>query len=366
MTHPSADARERAWAGAPPRSVCIVMLSALGDAVHVLPVASALKRAWPGVRITWVVQPGPRRLVGDHPAVDEFLVFHRGRGVAGVEGFVEYAAAVRQRRFDLLLGLQVYLKAGILTALTPARVKLGFDRARARDGQWLFTTHRIPAHPAQHVQDQYFEFVRWLGLDPGEPRWDLSLTAAEREAQARFFGGLPGPALALVVGTSRPEKNWTVEGYVRVVEEAAREHGLSPVLVGGPSRSERRLADGILARASVPVVDALGDDLRRMVWLLEGSALTVSPDTGPLHVSRALGTPVVGLYGPTNPLRSGPYRLFQDLVVDGCPQHAGEGHRVDGPRRDGMRGVTAERVLEKVALAMDRYVRPRLASRPGV
>jgi len=354
---PTAAGEERGrvgWADLPPRDVCIVMLSALGDAVHVLPVARALKRAWPDTRVTWVVQPNPRRLVGDHPAVDEFIVFHRGRGLGG---FVDFAREVRERRFDLLLALQVYLKAGILTALAPARVKLGFDRARARDLQWLFTTHRIPAHEPQHVQDQYFEFVRWLGIDPEPVVWDLRLTDAEREAQAAYFARLDRPACAVVVGTSDPRKNWHVEGYARVLEALERDHGLRPVLVGGPSIAERRIADEIMSGTSARVVDALGDGVRRLAWLLAGSALVLSPDTGPLHIARALERPVVGLFGHTNPKRTGPYRAYRDLVVDGYAAYPGEPYAVTPERRNGMRRITVDMVLEKVSLAMERYVR---------
>lgn len=345
------------WQGPPPREVCIVMLSALGDAVHVLPVATALKRAWPGTRITWVVQPAARALVGRHPAVDEFIVFRRGTGLAGLGGFVDFAARIRERRFDLLLGLQVYLKAGLLTALTPAAVKLGFDRARARDLQWLFTTHRIRAHEPQHVQDQYFEFLAWLGVDPEPVTWDLLPDEGEREAQRAFFSALDRPACAVVVGTSDPRKNWHAERWARVLDAVEREHGLRPVLVGGPSPAERRIADEILALTSARAVDALGDDVRRLVWLLEGSAVTLSPDTGPLHVSRAVGTPVVGLFGHTNPKRTGPYRAFQDLVVDGYAEHPGEPYPLTPRRRDGMGRITVDMVLEKVARAMERYVR---------
>jgi len=160
-----------------------------------------------------------------------------------------------------------------------------------------------------------------------------------------------------VVGTSKPEKNWTAEGFARVLEEVERTHGLRPVLVGGPSAIERRLADEILARTSARVVDALGDDLRRLVWILEGSALTISPDTGPLHISRALETPVVGLFGYTNPKRSGPYRLYQDLVVDGYAAYPGEEYPIEHAYRSGMHRVTVEGVLEKIDVAMRRYVR---------
>lgn len=331
------------------------MLSAIGDAVHVLPVVNALKRAWPETRITWIIQPVPYQLVKGHPAVDEFIVFNRIRGMRGWEGFREAAETLKGRRFDLLLGLQVYLKAGILTHLTNARVKLGFDRARARDLQWLFTNARIPSHPPQHVQDQYFEFLRLLGVNPEPVEWRIEFTEGERQDQRAFFEELDAPACAMVVATSQREKNWSPEGYARVLEEVERTHGLRPVLVGGPAPLERALADEVLARTSATVVDALGDDVRRVAWLLEGSALAISPDTGPLHISRAVGTPVVGLYGYTNPKRVGPYRAFQDLVVDGYAAYPGEDYPVSPEYRDGMKRITPERVLEKVALALKRY-----------
>ena len=97
-----------AWSGPPPRDVCIVMLSALGDAVHVLPVANALKRAWPECRITWVIQPLPHQLVQGHPAIDDFVIFRRERGVKGVRAFLDVRRAMAGRHFDLLIGLQVY------------------------------------------------------------------------------------------------------------------------------------------------------------------------------------------------------------------------------------------------------------------
>ncbi len=340
------------WTGPPPEEVCIVMLSAIGDAVHVLPVTNALKRAWPDSRITWVIQPVPHQLVAGHPSVDEFVVFRRKQGLRGMH---DAARQLKGRRFDLLLGLQVYLKAGILTGLISADVKLGFDRARARDAQWLFTNARIPEHPPQHVQDQYFEFLLHLGLDPAPVAWDINLTEEERAAQAAFFGKLDRPACAVVVGTSRLRKNWPPERYARVLEQVEAAHGLTPVLVGGPSPVERRLADEVTALTGARVVDALGDDLRKLVWVLDGSALLISPDTGPLHISRALDTPVVGLYGHTNPKRSGPYRAFQELLVDGYARFEGEDYPVAHAYRDGMARITVDAVLEKVELALRKY-----------
>jgi len=340
-----------------PKSICIVMLSGIGDAVHVLPVANALRRAWPDVRISWIIQPVPKTLVEGHPAIDELLVYHRRRrGARTWTDFAELGQLLKERNFDLALALQVYFKAGIITALTSARTKLGFDMARARDVNWLFTNERIPPHSPQHVQEQYLEFVRHLGVNPEPVEWDIHITDREREEQASFFGELDKPACSVVIGTSNPRKNWTTEGYARVIEELEFVHGLQPVLVGGPSRIERDLADRVLALTKARPIDALGDNLRRLIYILDGSALTVSPDTGPLHISRALETPVVGLYGYTNPKRTGPFRRFYDLVVDGYAEFPGEQYPVSMEYRDGMKRITTDMVLEKVDVALQHYV----------
>ena len=339
-----------------PQRILLVMLSAIGDAVHVLPVVNAIKGTWPRAHITWVIQEVPAKLVEAHRSVDRLLVFRRRRGLAVWESFQELALQYPQRPYDLVLSLQVYLKAGILTGLAPARVKLGFDHARARDLNWLFTNERIEAKGQRHVQDQYFEFLEHLGIEPHPAVWDIPLSDGERAEQRIFFGSLEKPACGIVVGTSKPEKNWSPEGYARVLDELDARWGLQPVLLGGPAVLERQIADRILALTKSRPLDCLGDDLRRLVWLIDGCALLVSPDTGPLHISRALETPVIGLFGHTNPKRTGPYRRYQDLVVDGYAEFAGEAYLVSQQYRDGMKRVSVEATLAKVELAMEKYV----------
>jgi heptosyltransferase I len=199
--------------------------------------------------------------------------------------------------------------------------------------------------------------LQYLGVDPQPLTWDLGLSQQERTAQTTFFNELDRPACAVVLGTSKLEKNWSADGYARVLEQVESEHGLRPVIIGGPSPVERRIADQVLSATGANVVDALGDDLRKLVWILDGSALLISPDTGPLHISRALGTPVVGLYGYTNPKRSGPYGAFEDLIVDGYAEYPGEQYPVTSTPRDGMERITVDGVLQKVSLAMQRYVK---------
>lgn len=353
-----------------PRSILIVMMSAVGDAVQLLPVLNALKRAFPRSRISWLIQPGPHTLVRDHPAVDEFLLFPRKVRGKSPRALADGANAIRRtaralqnlgRRqpggsFDLLLNLQVYFKAGVLTGLAPARLKLGFDWRRTRDLNWLFTTHRIPPNPQgfAHTQDQYFEFLHHLGVDPEPVEYGLSLTPTEEEAQKGFFRKMDRPPCSVVVATSNPKKNWTAEGYARVVEGLHHDFGLQPILVGGISADEVEMARRITALSRVPVRNALGDGLRRLLWILSGSTLVISPDTGPLHMARAVEVPVIGLYGYTNPKRSGPYRMFEELMVDGYARYPDEDYAISPKRRAGGMGrITPERVLEKVKMALE-------------
>lgn len=335
-----------------PNRIAIVMMSAVGDAVHVLPVVCALKRHDPAVHITWVLQPGPATLVRGHDAVDEILIFDRGRGW---RAFADIRRELAQRRFDLVLNLQVYFKAGVVTSFTRAPVKLGFDRARARDFNWFFTTHRILARPIQHVQDQYFEFLHALGV-PSEPvEWRLGPWPQEREWQSNFTEQFQRPIVPIVVATSKAEKDWPPERWAQVCDALSADFGLQPVLVGGRSPREEQAERSILSLARHAPHSALGSGLRRLVAILDAAALVLSPDTGPLHMSVALDRPVVSLIAFSNPRRVGPYRRFQDLVIDayGDP---GEDYEATMESRSGRMGrITVRDVLDKVELWRARY-----------
>lgn len=337
--------------------VCIVMMSAVGDAVHVMPVIHAIKATYPESHITWVLQPGPASLVRGHPLVDDIILFDRARGW---RAFMDIRRELEHRAFDVVLGLQVYLKAGLITGFTHAPVKLGFDRARARDANWLFTTHRIAGHHGQHVQDQYFEFLDALGVPRGAPRWELGpWNDAERDWQRSFLRQFARPIVPCVVATSKPAKDWQADRWVELCRTLYHEHGLQPVLVGG--ESPRELAAAAQISSAVPEVhNALGSGLRRLAAILDGAALAVSPDTGPLHLAVALRTPVISLVGYTNPKRVGPYDFAHDLMVDayGDP---GEDYPLDMVYREGrMTRIAVSDVLERVAVWESTYRDARL------
>jgi heptosyltransferase I len=335
-----------------PDSICIVMMSAVGDAVHVLPVINALKRANPRTRVTWVLQPGPAALVRGHRSVDEIVIFDRAKGLTA---FADVARDLAKRRFDLVINLQVYFKAGIVTALTHAPLKLGFDRARARDFNWLFTNKKIPASPVKHVQDQYFEFLAALGVSPEPLEWDLGPWPSEREWQRNFRASIQRPIASIVIATSKPEKDWFPERWAAVADALDEQFGMQVVLVGGKSERELAAERIVMDKAKNKPRSELGSGLRNLVSILDASALVLSPDTGPLHIAVALGRPVISLIGFTNPKRTGPYRRFQDLIVDAYGD-AGENYPISMENRPGrMSRIGTKDVLAKVALWKARY-----------
>jgi heptosyltransferase I len=252
------------------------------------------------------------------------------------------------REFDLVINLQVYFKAGIVTQFTRARVKLGFDRARARDFNWLFTTHRVAPHESQHVQDQYFEFLTALGVSHEPVEWDLGPWPDERAWQQEFFSRIERPTASIVVATSKPQKDWLPERWAEVVDALWYDFGLQPVLVGGQSERELHAEQVITANARHRPHSALGSGLRNLVGILDGSVLALTPDTGPLHMAVALDRPVVSLLGYTNPKRTGPYRKFHDLVIDAYGDE-GEEYPISMENRpDRMGRIAVRDVLDRV------------------
>ncbi|MGI8507692.1 MAG: glycosyltransferase family 9 protein [Gemmatimonadaceae bacterium] len=333
-------------------NIGIVMMSAAGDAVHTLPIVNALKRHSPSSRITWVLQPAPATLVRGHPHVDSIIEFDRSRGL---RAYADVRAALEQTPLDLLIDLQVYFKAGLVTALANAPIKLGFDHARARDANWLFTNRKIPAHPVQHVQDQYFEFLDYLHVPHDVPVWNLGPWANEREWQTQWCTQFDRPLAALVIATSKPQKDWLPERWAAVCDALYADFGVQPVLVGGRSPRELEAEQIIMQRASHRPHSALGSGMRKLVSILDASSLVIAPDTGPLHMAVALDRPAISLLGYTNPKRTGPYRRFHDLMIDAYAD-PGEDYVASMENRPGrMERIAVDDVLNRIEVWSTAY-----------
>ena len=344
-----------------PRHVCIVLLTGLGDVVHGLPIANALKDD--GWHVTWVSEPMPSSILEHHPSVDTIVRYRRREGVHGVRALRRdlRAAARAVGGFDLAVNLNVYFKSVWPVLFSGAPHRLGFERGRARDGIWLATNDHLAPRPRAHTQDMFLEFLAHLNVPhhaPAVPNdWRVAFSAPERAAQAAWLSGRGGkPIAAIVPASANAAKDWRAERWAAVADGLA-ERGFEVALVGGPGARETEIARAVGAAAGVKPTWDMGDGVRRVAWILERCALVLAPDTGPLHIARALGVPVVGLYGHTNPWRVGPYRAYQDLWVDRyTPSGAApDPSSFDPPPDDRMVLITAADVLEKVDVAIDRY-----------
>jgi heptosyltransferase I len=301
----------------PPRSVCILRLSALGDTCHVVPIVRTLQRAWPGTELTWIIGKAEARLMSLVDGV-EFITVDKRAGFGARHALREQ---LRGRHFDVLLHMQLALRASLVARAVSATVKLGFDRARARELQWLFTNARIARRTREHVLDSFFGFLAALGIKDRLVEWNIPLP---EEARAYADQLIPDARPTLVISpcSSHALRNWRAERYAAVADYAARKHHMRVILCGGPSTLEIETGAAIEKAATTPVINQIGrDTLPQLLALLGRATALVAPDSGPAHMATMVGTPVVGLYAATNPARSGPY-LSRLWCVDAYPRAA--------------------------------------------
>ena len=302
----------RQFLDSPPATVCLLRLSAIGDACHTLALLRALETAWPNTRFTWIIGAVEHKLLSLVPNV-EFISYNKRGGFAE---FQRLRRVLAGRRFDLLMHLQVAVRASLVSTLVRAPVKLGFDRGRARELQWLFTTDRLPPTPQPCVG---VRGGRPVGVHDVAPRWDVPLPAAACEYAQRLIPDAR-PTLLISACSRHALRNWRPEHYATIADYAGSAHGMRVILCGGPGRAERAMADAIARAAKRPLVDQVGKDtLPELLALLARADVLLTPDSGPAHMATMVGLPVLGLYAATNPARSGPY-LSRAACVDRYPE----------------------------------------------
>ncbi len=293
-----------------PRNVCILRLSAIGDTCHIVPVLRTLQHAWPTTQFTWIIGQLEARLMSLIEDV-EFITIDKRTGLKGLKKLRKELAG---RRFDIMLHMQLAVRASLVASQVRAGLKLGFDRARARELQWLFTNARIRPREREHVLDGFFGFAEGLGVRERLLRWDIPLPEAARSYAARLIPD-GQPTLVISPCSTQAKRNWSAARYAAVAEHAVSRHGMRVIIAGGSTALERELGAEIQAQARAPLMNQVGKDtLPELLALLERATVLLSPDSGPVHMATMVGTPVIGLYAATNPDRSGPYLSRQWCV----------------------------------------------------
>jgi lipopolysaccharide heptosyltransferase I len=304
-----------------PLRVAIVRLTSLGDVVHTLPLAHALRRHRPTPYIIWIVEEREQALLLDNPAVDELVVgptrrWRRGlrtpRGAIRV--LTEWKTLwdrLRSLRIDVVIDVQGLMKSAHFTMLTRAPIRIGFGWRHARDPlASFFATHRVtPPSEAVHIVDKNLSLLAPLGIarhDVGFPIPVVPDAEARAVAFLEAYGVTPHDrVVALLPATRQAVKQWPPESYRALALRLMKHGGIRLLLLGGPG--ERALLQAISRGIEDQVLQSVDGSIADLVALLRRTHLAVGNDTGPLHLAAALDVPAIGLYGPTRADRNGPY-----------------------------------------------------------
>lgn len=302
----------------PPESICVVRLSAIGDTCHVLAVIRSIQDSWPDTRITWIIGKTEAKLLSDIADI-EFIIFDKSAGIAE---YRKMRARLARRHFDVVLCMHPSMRANFILPLVKSPYKIGFDRARAKDQQWLFTNRRIPPRARLHVLDSLLQFGETIGVIRRELRWDIPISAVHAEFAAQYKTA-DRPVLLLSPCSSqraRNFRNWSAENYAAAANHARQKFNCKIILTGAAAAEDIEYGNTIRKRCGPDLVNLIGNtSLKQLLALIDMASLVLCPDSGPAHIATATGTPVVGLYASNNPDRTGPY-LSRHLLVNVYPQ----------------------------------------------
>lgn len=332
--------------------IAIVRFSALGDVVMVAAAVRALQHSLPDAEITWVTSPTAYSLLSGMDGVN-FEVVEKPKTIADYRAFYRL---FRTRSFDVVLAMQANLRINLLYPALHAPAKIGFDRTRAREGQWLFCNRSIPFRD-EHLVDSFLAFVQMLTGKPAQAIWGLPVDENDLNWARQQLRALPKPWVAIHPHASKDERNWLPDRYAAVVEQSISRWQCSILLTGGNSPAERALYERLVQHAPSHILNLSGQTtLKQLAALLSLVDVLVAPDTGAVHIARAMGTPVVGLYAVASLKLTGPYEQME-YCVDNYPQavkkflgksieQAGWNTRVHHP--DAMSLITVDEVMQQL------------------
>lgn len=287
-----------------PRRILLIKPSALGDVVHAMPIAHLLKLRWPEARLSWLVARPFADIPRRHPDVDDVIVFDR-RGRETGRRLLDLLLHLRDERFDLTIDLQGLLRSAAMTLATTAATRVGF--AYAREASPLAYNLRVGARPGhRHAIERYLDVTERLGCGRGPVRFDFGIDDADR-AHASFLAR--GRRVALLMpGTNWPTKRWPAEKFEAVAKWLRASTDLEPLVAGAKDAQE--LASAIPSARSVAGMTTI----HQLAALIERADAVVSNDSGPMHIAAALNRPMVALFGPTDPIRTGPWQMGDRVI----------------------------------------------------
>ncbi|MCK8046354.1 glycosyltransferase family 9 protein [Shewanella sp. 1CM18E] len=269
----------------------------------------AIQRRYPQLKITWILGKVEYQLLKHLDGV-EFVIFDKSQGW---RSYFNLKCALKGRKFDVLLHMQVALRATIASLAISAKIRIGFDRFRAKEGQWLVTNHAIEPQATPHVLEGFMGFAKAIGVTDLTPSWNIPVPAEDTE-YAKALISDESQVLVICAAASKAERNWLPERYAAIADYAVT-RGYRVMLCGGPTALEKELAEKIQAALKSNLDNQVGKtSLLQLLAILKQASVVLAPDTGPAHMAVTQGTPVIGLYAHSNPGRTGPYTSLDSVV----------------------------------------------------
>jgi lipopolysaccharide heptosyltransferase I len=342
LTSSSADLRSRDF-----RKILLIKLSAVGDVIHTIPVLNKLRRRYPAAQLDWLVTPPIAELLRHNPAITNVIEFAREDWskpwtLTPFASYARLAAKLRANAYDLVVDMHGQVRTAVFTLATGAPVRIGFDRPRARvwdassrtfsaearkhawqgarEGSWLAYTHHIPVPTLDlHAVDRYLSVGPILGLEEGPPNFSFPVpqaAIARVESLLRQHDIAGAQLVAMAPGTIWETKHWGTDKFSEVARHFLQK-GFAVALMG--TRRERVVCEEV-ARLAPGAVDVAGETtLTELAALVRRSAISVTNDSGPMHLAVALDRPVVSVFGPTDPIWIGPYGRTDAVLRAGVP-----------------------------------------------
>ncbi len=333
------------------KSILILKLSSLGDVIHTLPLVNILRRKYPDTHIGWAIEKRFSGLIKNHPSVDEIIVFEREGVFKNFLSFIKFIGKIRSKKYDIIIDLQGNLKGGIVTFLSGCRWRMGFKRGSFRvEAISTFFTNRKVTEEGSHIIERNLGFARELEADAGDILFKVPVEESAKRYIDDFLKSRNVYNKRIVImhpGVTWETKKWPIENYAHLSREIVKKFADTTIVItAGPG--EEKPAEKFRRE---DIVIANGMNLSQLIALLDKCELFIGSDTGPLHLAAALGKRVIGLYGPTDPARNGPYGernfvVWKKMPCSGCWRKKCKSIKC-------MKEIGVSEVMEKVEICLD-------------
>jgi len=336
--------------------ILIIKLSAIGDVIHSLAFLNALKTSFPSSEISWVVSEKSLQILEKHPMLENVFIFNRnnfGKNPFNPFNWTEIYNSLRElsdkinkKKFDIAIDLQGLFKSGVIMGMVNAKEKIGFSGQRELSS--LFLNKKLPKYNKEiHAVERYLCLAKYIGADIKNPSFPLYYNDNDYELFTKIMkeNHLEGKNIAgIIPGAGWKTKLWTSKGFSDIIKYLGK-NDIKTVIIG--SNSDRKFSNEIISKSDINTIDLTGKtNLRVLSLLYKKIKITISTDTGPMHLADASGTPVISLFGPTAPWRTGPYHNLENIVRKGIKCSPCFKKKCANPVC--MTEISSEQVIEKI------------------